>query len=90
MAMMTHEPSAGTPIRQGIASRLLVPGFWATVSIVTMWLAVLFVGIFGGDMTFTNSSSQVTVIPSAAAVAFFAAIGTASVAKRAFGRKDAE
>jgi hypothetical protein len=55
-----------------------------------MWLAVLFVGIFGGDMTFTNSSSQVTVIPSAAAVAFFAAIGTASVAKRAFGRKDAE
>jgi hypothetical protein len=55
-----------------------------------MWLAVLFVGIFGGDMTFTNSSSHVTVIPSAAAVAFFAAIGTASVAKRAFGRKDAE
>ena len=88
--MMTHEPSAGTPVRQGIASRLLVPGFWATVSIVTMWLAVLFVGIFGGDMTFTNSSSHVTVIPSAVAVAFFAAIGTASVARRVFGRKDAE
>jgi len=90
MAMMTHEPSAGTPIRQGIASRLLVPGFWATVSIVTMWLAVLFVGIFGGDMTFTNSSSQVTIIPSAVLVALFAMIATVSVAKRAFGRKDAE
>jgi len=90
MAVITHEPSAGTPIRQGIASRLLVPGFWATVSIVTMWLAVLFVGIFGGDMSFTNSPPQVTVIPSAVAVAFFAAIGTASVAKRAFGRKDDE
>ena len=90
MAMMTHEPSAGTPIRQGIASRLLVPGFWATVSIVTMWLAVLFVGIFGGDMTFTNSSAQVTIIPSAVLVALFAMIATVSVAKRAFGRKDAE
>lgn len=38
----------------------------------------------------TNSSSQVTVMPSAVAVALFAAIATASVAKRAFGRKDAE
>ena len=75
--------------RQDIASRLLVPAFWATVSIVTIWLAVLFDGIFGGDMTFTNSPSQVTVMPSAVAVALFAAIATASVAKRAFGRKDA-
>jgi hypothetical protein len=29
-------------------------------------------------------------MPSVVAVALFAAIGTASVAKRAFGRKDAE
>ena len=90
MTTMTHEPSTGTPIRESIAARLLVPGFWATVSIVTMWLAVLFDGIFGGDMTFTNSPAQVTVIPSVVAVALFAAIATASVAKRAFGRKDAE
>jgi hypothetical protein len=89
MTVMTHEPSAGTPLRQGIASRLLVPGFWATVSIVTMWLAVLFDGIFGADMTFTNSAAQVTVIPSAVLVALFAMIATVSVAKRAFGRKDA-
>ena len=91
MTVMTHEPSTETPIRQGIASRLLVPGFWAAVSIVTMWLAVLFDGIFGGNMTFTDTStSQVTVIPSAVAVALFAAIATVSVAKRAFGRKAAE
>ena len=90
MTVMTHEPSVGTPSRQGVASRLLVPGFWATVSIVTMWLAVLFDGIFGGDMTFNNSPSQVTVIPSAVLVALFAAIATVSVAKRAFGRKETE
>jgi hypothetical protein len=88
MTVMTHEPSTGTPTRQGIASRLLVPGFWATVSIVMIWLAVLFDGIFGGDMTFTNSSPQVTVIPSVVAVALFATIATASIAKRVFGRKD--
>ena len=88
MTTTTHEPSTGTPIRESIASRLLVPGFWAAVSIVTMWLAVLFDGIFGGDMTFNNSSGQVTVMPSAAAVALFAAIATVSVAKRAFGRRD--
>ena len=90
MTMTTHEPSTGTPTRQDIASRLLVPGFWATVSIVVIWLAVLFDGIFGGDMTFTNSTPQVTVMPSAVAVALFAMIATVSVAKRAFGRKDAE
>ena len=90
MTTMTHEPSAGTPIRESVASRLLVPGFWATVSIVTMWLAVLFDGIFGGDMTFTNTSSQVTVMPSVVAVALFAAIATAAVAKRVFGRRDVE
>ncbi len=90
MTVMTHEPSAGTPVGQDVASRLLVPGFWATVSIVMMWLAVLFDGIFGGNMTFTRSPLQVTVIPSVVVVALFAAIATASVAKRAFGRRDAE
>jgi hypothetical protein len=60
------------------------------VSIVTMWLAVLFDGVFGEDMTFTNLPSQVTVIPSAVAVALFAAIATAAVAKRAFTRRDTE
>jgi hypothetical protein len=87
MTMTTHEPSTGTATRQDIASRLLVPGFWATVSIVVIWLAVLFDGIFGGDMTF-SSPPHVTVIPSAVAVALFAMIATVSVAKRAFGRKD--
>ena len=36
---------------------LLVPAFWGAVSIVAMWLAVLFDGIFGGDMVFSNPSS---------------------------------
>jgi len=63
---------------------------WATVAIVAMWMAVLFVGVFGGDMTFRSVDSSFTTMPSAVAVALFAAIGTGSVAKRVFGRKSDE
>ena len=63
------------------------PEIWATVAIVAMWLAVLFVGVYGGDMTFHGADSSGSSIPAGVAVALFAAIGTASVAKRVFGRK---
>ncbi len=36
--VMRHEPSTDKP---GFAARLLVPGFWGTLSIVAMWLATL-------------------------------------------------
>jgi hypothetical protein len=57
------------------------------LAIVSMWLAVIFVGAYGGDMIFHDSSGSNSTIPSAVAVAPFAAIGTSAVAKRAFGRK---
>jgi uncharacterized membrane protein len=69
------------------AARLLVPEMWASVSIAVMWLAVLFVGVFAGDMTFNDASTGVTIIPSAVGVALFASIGTVAVARRAFGRR---
>jgi len=88
MTTTMHEPSTAGPAREGIADRLLVPAFWGAVSIVAMWLAVLFDGIFGGDMIFANAGSGPTIIPSAVAVALFAFIGTVAVAKRAFARRD--
>jgi hypothetical protein len=87
--VMTHETSTDEPVRPGIAARLLVPGFWGAVSIVAMWLAVLFDGIFGGDMIFANAGSGPTIIPSAVLLGLFAVIGTVSIAKRVFGRRDA-
>jgi 4-amino-4-deoxy-L-arabinose transferase-like glycosyltransferase len=87
MDVMTHEPQTEETKRRGVADRLLVPEFWAAVTIVTMWLAVLFVGIFGGDMVFHDVSGSGSMIPSAVAVALFAAIGTSAVAKRVFGRR---
>ncbi len=89
MTVMTHEPSTDKPDRRGIASRLLVPEFWASLTIVTMWLAVLFVGVFGGNMVFSHPP-DVTTIPTAIVVAIFAAIGTSAVAKRVFGHKESE
>lgn len=53
-----------------------------------MWLAVLFDGIFGGDMVFSNPSNGSTTIPSSVGVALFAMIGTVAVVKRAFARRD--
>ena len=88
--VMTHEPSTDEPGRQGVAARLLVPGFWGAVSIVAMWLAVMFDGIFGGNMVFgNNAGGGPTIIPSAVLLGLFAVIGTASIAKRVFGRRDA-
>ena len=86
MTVMTHEPSTDQPDRRGILARLPVPEFWASLTIIAMWVAVLFVGVFGGDMVFA-APPNLTRIPSAVGVAIFAAIGTSSVAKRVFGRR---
>jgi len=90
MTATMHEPSTSGPARDGIATRFLVPAFWGAVSIVAMWLAVLFDGVFGGDMVFSNSGSGPTIIPSAVMVALFAFLGTAAVARRAFRSRDVD
>jgi len=90
MTTTMHEPATAGPAREGITARLLVPAFWGAVSIVAMWLAVLFDGVFGGDMVFSNAGSGPTIIPSAAAVALFAFLGTTAVARRAFRSRDTD
>lgn len=87
MTATMEEQASARSARDGWSARVLVPEMWATVSIVAMWLAVLFVGVFGSDMSFHGVDGSVTVMPSVAAVALFAAIGTGSVAKRVFGRR---
>ena len=59
---------------------------WRTLAISVMWLAVLFDGIYGADIVSVSNDGNSTRIPSAVVVAFFAFLGTAAVAKRAFGR----
>ncbi|TDO59978.1 hypothetical protein EV651_108326 [Kribbella sp. VKM Ac-2571] len=83
---MQDQSSVRSP-RGGWAARILVREMWATLAIVAMWAAVLFVGLYGGDATFHGVDSSFSSVPSGIFVALFAAIGTGSVAKRVFGRK---
>ena len=87
MTSTLQDQSSVRSPREGWASRILVREMWATVSIVAMWVAVLFVGVYGGDATFHSVDSSSSTIPSAVFVALFAAFGTGSVAKRVFGSK---
>jgi hypothetical protein len=86
MTTMLDKPDATEVPARGGRNPWLLPEMWGAVAVAFMWLAVLFVGIYGGDFVSENPGSQSTTIPSAVFVAFFAALGTASVAKRAFGR----
>jgi hypothetical protein len=86
MAVMTNEPATDQPESRDVLARVLVPEFWGSLTIIVMWLAVLFVGVFGGNMVF-NAPPNLTTIPVAFAVAIFAAIGTWGVARRVFSRR---
>jgi hypothetical protein len=67
--------------------RLGVPELWATVAIASMWVAVLFTSIYGGDFVSANGAgSETTTIPSSVFVAFFACLASVAVARRAFRR----
>jgi hypothetical protein len=87
MTTTMQDQSSVRSRREGGASRVLVREMWAAVAIVAMWVAVLFVGVYGGEATFHSVDSSISSIPSGVLVALFAAIGTGSVAKRVFGSK---
>jgi ABC-type antimicrobial peptide transport system permease subunit len=66
--------------------RLLVRDMWASLAIVSMWLAVLFDALFGPDVVSSSVSGTTTTIPSAVIVALFAYLGTRVVARYGFDR----
>ena len=65
------------------ASWLHSRAFWAGVSIITMWLAVLFVGVFGGDFISTRTD-RFTKIPVVVFLIPFVLPATIAVARRGF------
>jgi len=87
MTSVADKPVEAQPGPKHWYDHLLVPEMWGTLAIGAMWLAVLFDGIYGGDIVSVSNDGSSTRIPSAVVVAFFAFLGTAAVAKRSFGRK---
>jgi len=68
-------------------SRVLVREMWASLAIISMWLAVLFDALFGPDYVSSNAAgTNTTSIPSAIVVALFAYLGTGVVARYGFER----
>jgi hypothetical protein len=78
----TSTQPARTRTRAGV--RLDAPALWAGVAIASMWLAVLFVGLFGGDIV-SNTTSAGTTIPAGVALGVFAMFATVPVARWGFG-----
>jgi len=60
---------------------------WAGLSIITMWLAVLFVGVFGGNFVSTSSSGS-TTFPVVVFLLPFVLPATISVGRRGFRDAD--
>ncbi len=73
------KPGSASP-RAWLYARAL----WAAVSIIIMWLAVLFVGVFGGDFVSSSSANGFTKIPVVVFLLPFVLPATIVVARRGF------
>jgi hypothetical protein len=83
MTSMAHE--GVQPVKK--TSWLDARDLWASLAIAVIWLAVLFVSLFGPDFVSTSAGGSFTKIPSGIAVAFFGLFATMSVAKYGFSRR---
>ncbi|HEU4975521.1 MAG TPA: hypothetical protein VFT50_10570 [Baekduia sp.] len=78
----TLQTAAGPPARRTLRFEASAP--WAGLAIASMWIAVLAVGLWGGDIYSSSTGGSVSKVPAVIVVVICALIGTSAVAKRAF------
>ena len=91
--MATESPPAHlAPMRrsQSGSAWLYAKALWASLSIITMWLAVLFVGVFGNDFVASSASGALTKFPVVVLLLPFVLPATIAVARRGFAGASAE
>jgi hypothetical protein len=85
MASISHQPVRVGRERPQWAELLRIREMWAALAIITMWLAVLFDGVYGPSIVSSNGAgTNSSTVPSAIVVALFALLGTVSVARYGF------
>ncbi len=86
MPTPTPSPSSNRPISMSrpSGSWLHARELWGGVAIISMWLAVLFVGIFGGNVVKSSPGGSSSSWPVVVVVAVVALLGTVGVGRRAF------
>jgi len=79
MATIPHEPSRIE--RPSWSMQLLVPELWTTLSIVVIWLSVLFAAVYGPNLEATTAGGDHSSVPSAIPISLFAFFATWVVAR---------
>jgi len=84
--MSTPSLSSDHPIRTSrlSSSWLHARELWGGLAIISMWLAVLFVGVFGGNVVSGSPGGSYSSWPVVVVVAVVALLGTVGVGRRAF------
>lgn len=84
--MSAPSMSSVQPIRERSSSPSLLTSrtLWGGLAVIAMWLAVLFVGVFGENIVKTSAGGGSSSVPVVTVVALFALLGTVAVARQAF------
>jgi hypothetical protein len=86
VGMSTHSasPIYPMPARRLSGAWLYAKPLWACLSIISMWLAVLFVGVFGGNILHAGAGGDSSSVPVVVVVAIVALIASWVLGRIAF------